>query len=238
VISLRSPWLALAVILPGLLAGCQKSDDHPPFAPACEINCAILPPISVGGGGAGAPSTGGDTDAGTGTLAGKVLLLDDESFASTTVYPERATVTADGANGTPVTAIWDGTTPYLLEGVQRVATSWIRIEPEQSARDPLLTYQAVATNRVTQADVGLVSAATLDRIFNAVSELRSPVSGQVILFFHDDGKRLCVADSVGAWLAAIAADLEAGTYEYDTESNEWSDEALLQSSLEGKDTYG
>jgi cell wall assembly regulator SMI1 len=62
--------------------------------------------------------------------------------------------------------------------------------------------------------------------------------GQVILFFHDDGKRLCVADSVGAWLAAIAADLEAGTYEYDTESNEWSDEALLQSSLEGKDTYG
>jgi len=172
------------VILPGLLAGCQKSDDHPPFAPACEINCAILPPISVGGGGAGAPSTGGDTDAGTGTLAGKVLLLDDESFASTTVYPERATVTADGANGTPVTAIWDGTTPYLLEGVQRVATSWIRIEPEQSARDPLLTYQAVATNRVTQADVGLVSAATLDRIFNAVSELRSPVSGQVILFFR------------------------------------------------------
>ncbi len=62
--------------------------------------------------------------------------------------------------------------------------------------------------------------------------------GQVILFFHDDGKRLCVADSVGAWLAAIAADLERGTYEYDTSSNEWSDEALLQSSLEGKDTYG
>jgi len=62
--------------------------------------------------------------------------------------------------------------------------------------------------------------------------------GQVILFFHDDGKRLCVADSVRAWLAAIAADLEAGTYEYDAESGEWSDEAFLQSSLEGKNTYG
>jgi cell wall assembly regulator SMI1 len=62
--------------------------------------------------------------------------------------------------------------------------------------------------------------------------------GQVILFFHDEGKRLRVADSVRAWLAAIAADLEAGTYEYDAESETWSDEALLQSSLEGKDTYG
>jgi cell wall assembly regulator SMI1 len=63
-------------------------------------------------------------------------------------------------------------------------------------------------------------------------------AGQVILFFHDDGKRLRVADSVRAWLAAIAADLEAGTYEYDAESGSWSDSALLQSSLEGKDTYG
>jgi cell wall assembly regulator SMI1 len=62
--------------------------------------------------------------------------------------------------------------------------------------------------------------------------------GQVILFFHDDGKRLCVADSVGAWLAAIAGDMEAGKYEYDADSQAWSDEALLQSSLEGKDTYG
>jgi cell wall assembly regulator SMI1 len=63
-------------------------------------------------------------------------------------------------------------------------------------------------------------------------------AGQVILFFHDDGKRLRVADSVGAWLAAIAADLEADKYDYDVESETWSDEALLQSSLEGQDTYG
>jgi cell wall assembly regulator SMI1 len=63
-------------------------------------------------------------------------------------------------------------------------------------------------------------------------------AGQVILFFHDDSTRLCIADSIRAWLAAIAADLEAGTYEYDAGSQTWSDSAFLQSSLEGQETYG
>ena len=62
--------------------------------------------------------------------------------------------------------------------------------------------------------------------------------GQVILFFHDEEKRLLVADSVRDWLSAIARDLEAGRYEYHDEAGTWSDEAFLQSSVEGKHTYG
>ena len=62
--------------------------------------------------------------------------------------------------------------------------------------------------------------------------------GQVILFFHDEEKRLLVADSVRDWLSAIARDLEAGRYEYQDEAGTWSDEAFLQSSVEGKHTYG
>jgi hypothetical protein len=112
------------------------------------------------------------------------LLLADESFVRTTVYPERATVTADGASGTPVTDDWDGATPYLLEDVARLPVNWVSVKPDKIGGEVLLTYQAVASNRVTEADLGLVSAATLDGIFNAVSTLRSPDSGQVILFFR------------------------------------------------------
>ena len=179
--------------LPGLLTACQKSDDHPPFAEPCSLNCAVVPPISVGGGGAGAPSTIPGSDAGPGTLTGEVVLLADESFVTVSPFTERATVTADGASGSPVSADWDGATPYLLEGVARVATNWVRIEPEHLGREPLLTYQAVATERVAEVNVGLVSSVTLDSIFNAVSRLRSPDSGQVILFFRSAGTGVPIA---------------------------------------------
>jgi cell wall assembly regulator SMI1 len=61
--------------------------------------------------------------------------------------------------------------------------------------------------------------------------------GQVILFFHDDEKRLLVAESVADWLSTIALDLERGVYAYDLEDS-FDGQAFLWSSLEGKDTYG
>jgi hypothetical protein len=108
---------------------------------------------------------------------------------------------------------------------------------------PHITFEAVEGHRPQALAVspkGGAVACTTDSGIALVDLDPAPAGklGQVILFFHDDGKRLCVADSVGAWLAAIAADLEAGSYEYDADSQSWSDEALLQSNLEGKDTYG
>jgi len=128
-------------------------------------------------------------DAGTGTLQGNVVSLADESFVRTSLYDARAAVTADGANGTPVTDIWEGAAaePFLLQGVASLATNWVSVKPDLVGGDPLPTYQAVQTNQVTKVDLGLVSGAMLDSIFSAVSTLRSPDSGQVILFFRSAG---------------------------------------------------
>ena len=49
------------------------------------------------------------------------------------------------------------------------------------------TYQAVRTNQVTNVDLAMVSGTVLDGIFNSISTLRSPDSGQVVLFFHSAG---------------------------------------------------
>ena len=172
--------------LAGLASACQKSDEHPPFAAACETNCSPLPGISVGTGRAGAGPTP-DSDAGTGTLEGQVLLLTDDSFVRAQLYTKGATVSADGASGSPVTASWNGADPYFLDGVSRVATNWVSVKPEQVGGDALLTYQAVRTNQVSNVDLALVSGSTLDSIFTAVSSLRSPSAGQVVLFFNSAG---------------------------------------------------
>jgi hypothetical protein len=187
----RSPQLALALALASLSFGCQKAEEHPPYAEACTKNCGVLPGISaspgqVSGGAAGIP----DSDAGTGTLQGHVLTLTDDSFVHAMPYTSAATVTADGASGSPVTGTWDGSDPtnlYSLEGVATVDTSWVSVIPTLVTGDAQPTYQAVQTNRVSNVDLALVSAATLDGIFNAVSSIRSPDSGQVVLFFHSAG---------------------------------------------------
>jgi cell wall assembly regulator SMI1 len=62
--------------------------------------------------------------------------------------------------------------------------------------------------------------------------------GQVILFFHDDGKRLRVATSFAAWLARIADDLEGGVYRWSAKNEAFNRHAFLASSLEGQRTYG
>ncbi len=131
-----------------------------------------------------------DADAGTGTLQGQVVLLTDDSFVHAALYGNHATVTADGASGSPVTASWDGVAadPFLLDGVARVATNWVSVKPDQVGGDPLPTYQAVRTNQVSTVNLSLVSVAALDRIFDAVSTPpRSPNFGQVVLFFGSAG---------------------------------------------------
>jgi len=183
-------------VLGGLLSACQKSDDHPPFAAGCEMNCPILPVISVVGGTAGGSSTNPDSDAGTGTLEGKVLLLGDGTFARGSLFTQGATVTADGANGAPVRAVWEGVDPFdpfVLNGIARVTTNWISVEPEVVGGDALPTYQALQTYQITSANLVVVSATVLDGIFNAVSTLRSPNSGQVVVFFRSAGTGAPVA---------------------------------------------
>jgi cell wall assembly regulator SMI1 len=60
-------------------------------------------------------------------------------------------------------------------------------------------------------------------------------AGQVIVFFHDSGQRLLVADSYEQWLTAVVADLERGLYRY--EDGSWNHHAFLRSSREGAGSY-
>jgi hypothetical protein len=183
----RSLLPALVLTLVGLLSGCQKSEEHPPYAAGCEKNCPLLPVVSVGIGSGSGGSSNPDSDAGTGTLQGDVLLLNDDSFVHATLYPTGATVTADGASGSPVTGTWDGADPFMLDGVAQVAANWVSVKPNLATGDALLTYQAVQTNQVSNVDLAMVSATTLDGIFTGVSSVRSPDSGQVVLFFRSAG---------------------------------------------------
>ena len=157
--------------LSALAAGCQKQDDHPPYAAPCEVDCK--------------PTT--ELDGGSGTLTGQVLQLTDQSFVKTALYSKTATVSADGSSAATVTGPWDGADPYTLDGVAAEPINWASVNPDEAQGDAMLTYQAVATNMVSVADLHLVSASTLDAVFNAVSAIRSPTFGQVVLFFHSRG---------------------------------------------------
>jgi len=188
---------------------CQTSDDHPPFAAGCEKNCPLLPPIAVGSS-AGGSSVNPDSDAGTGTLEGKVILLGDGSFAQGSLFKQAATITADGANGSPVKGVWQGVDPFdpfVLDGIARVTTNWVSVEPDTVGGDALPTYQALQTYQITSADLALVSATALDGVFNAVSTLRSPNSGQVIVFFRSAATGTPIA---GLHVSMTAA--QAGIY--------------------------
>ena len=145
-----------------------------------------------------------DSDAGTGTLQGNVLLLTDDSLVHATLYEDGATVTADGASGSPVKATWSAPDPFVLDGVARVATNWVSVKPDLVGGNALLTYQAVQTTQVTNVDLALISAATLDGIFTAVSTApRSPSFGQVVLFFRSAG--------TGAALSGLHVEMASAT---------------------------
>ncbi|HEX7452005.1 MAG TPA: hypothetical protein VF294_06960, partial [Polyangiaceae bacterium] len=67
--------------LSALAAGCQKQDDHPPYAAPCEVDCKPTAGISLGSS-SGTPTTTPttDLDGGSGSLTGQVLQLTDQSF--------------------------------------------------------------------------------------------------------------------------------------------------------------
>jgi hypothetical protein len=173
--------------LSALAAGCQKEDDHPAFAAGCQVNCKPVTGISIGTTPGTPITTPADLDGGSGSLTGQVLQLTDQSFVNTALYSKTATVAADGASGASVTGTWDGADPYTLDGVASEAINWVSVKPDQAQGDVLLTYQAVATKSVSMVDLNVVSATTLDAVFTAVSAIRSPAFGQVVLFFRSIG---------------------------------------------------
>lgn len=180
---------ALGLGLVAVVSACQKQDERAPFIPGCEVNCTPLPGISVGNGssGNGSGGAGSVSDAGPTSLTGQVLLLNDETFVRAALFTRAATVRADGASGSPVSAEWNGADSYDLQGVSRLSTNWLSVKPTAAGLEALETYQAVRTTDATQVNLVAVSGTVLDGIFNQLSSLRSPNFGQVVLFFTSQG---------------------------------------------------
>lgn len=64
--------------------------------------------------------------------------------------------------------------------------------------------------------------------------------GQIILFLHDDSPRYRIAESLRAWFARLADDLERGLYHIIEDADgyrHFNGHAFLWSSLEGQDYY-
>ncbi len=149
--------------------------------------CKPLLGVSLGSGITGTPTTGTNTDAGTGVLTGQVVLLSDQTFVSAALFTKTATVSADGVTGTAVTAAWDGVDTFELDGVAQEATNWINVKPDDIQGDALLTYQPVSTSSVSNANLAVISSTLLDGLFTSVTAQRSPSFAQVVLFFRNVG---------------------------------------------------
>lgn len=174
-----------------LLTGCQKQDEHAPFAAGCESDCKPTPGITIGSSGTAAGGAGGAaaSDAGftAGELSGQVLALTDDTFSQGTLFAQSATISADGASGAPVSGTWNGADPYALSGLAVSATNWVRVTPTNVQGDALPTIQAVQTNATDSADLFVIDAAAIDSVLIAVSAVRAPGLGQVVLFFRNAG---------------------------------------------------
>lgn len=215
-----APVWAAALALSALVAGCQKQDDHPPYAAGCQANCKPVTGISIGTS-TGTPITTPptDLDGGTGTLTGQVLQLTDESFVNNALFSKTASVSADGSTTATVTGTWDGADPYTLDGVASEAINWVSVTPDEAQGDAMVTYQAVSTATASMANLNVVSATTLDAVFTAVSAIRSPAFGQVVLFFHSNGTgaplpglRVTITTAqVAAYASSIGWTLDDGT---------------------------
>jgi hypothetical protein len=184
-------WLAFLAGNAAFVAGCQKQDERAPFAAGCETDCKPTPGITIGSSGTAAGGAGGATaaDGGfvAGELSGQVLALTDDTFSQGTLFALSATISADGANGAPVSATWNGVDPYTLSGLAVSATNWLRVVPTNVQGDALPTIQAVQTNATDSADLFVVDSAAIDSVFTAVSAVRAAGLGQVVLFFRNAG---------------------------------------------------
>jgi len=196
------------------LTGCQKQDDHPPFAAGCETDCKPPQIISVGSSSAGGtttPTADGGFDAGT--LTGSVDELNDATFSNAIAFTQAAIVSADGASGTAVTGNWDGMNPYQLTGVAAEATNWISVAPNAAQGDAIQTFQAVQTDATDSADLVVVNSAVLDGVLTAIASTRAPAFGQVVLFFRNAG--------TGATLSGIQATMTASEAPAYAEASGW-----------------
>lgn len=196
---MRASWLGLVV-----LVGCGQKLDHPDYAPACEGEGCVTPPVT----GSGSGNEGGASSGGTelATVTGNVVTYSDDFFDQGTVLTGAATVSAVGRNGARVSANYDGAS-FTLEGVAKRADNWFFVEPMGTGLLPTLTPVDTRESKTDTLGIGLAQNLTIDGIFSLMGTERSAERAQIVLH---------VVDSAGASVAGVKASLTAERIGYRT----------------------
>jgi hypothetical protein len=193
-------------------SACQEASDRPAGIDSCgaDAGCRPVSPI-FGGGGVRRDGGGGSSDAGQGVeLVGSVVSLADD-LRTGVPFTERASVVAEATKGGFVSGTYNGLDEFRLPGVLVSPMTWAGVEPSEARGLALPTLLALDTEASAEAVMALVSADTLDLIYQTVSlpVTRQPGYGQVIVFFvHDDAVR-----SPAAGISADITGAEAVLYD-------------------------
>jgi hypothetical protein len=192
-------WLYLAAVVALSAVGCQGDPEHPPVLNLCggdaQVGCGSPAPRSGAAPTDAGTQPGGDAGqvrggASAATLTGRVLVFADDQFSSASPFFGTVDVSANAAGGGRVRTGFDGAsdaaTGFTLENVAVSPTNFLAAEPV-GLTDVLTTIQPVATDSVTQIDVTMVPASSLDFINSVISNptLRAQDRGQALIFVRD-----------------------------------------------------
>lgn len=169
---------ASVVVLGALAFGCANDKGRPP-PPLCP-GCSLSPNLGAGqqmpdGGTQGEAGSDAGTSQGI-ELTGSVLVLNDDlNFSTGDFFTDSANIQTDGADGKPVTASWDGITPFAVENVKQAKPVWVLVTPPNGVADdavpafePVVTDKPDANNQVS-ANLALLHASTVEHIFDLAS---------------------------------------------------------------------
>jgi hypothetical protein len=160
------------------------------------MDCTVQPSLPFGW----SPSGGMGPDGGAGapgevTLTGQVAVYADETFdvERTALYGDQATIEADGP-AARVRATWDGASSFALGPLSPRTENWVAALPA-STRTVLPTLYPIDTTRSRHVLLPLVSASTLDLIFDVVTlpVARQSNRGHAVLFVKDVATRAPIA---------------------------------------------
>lgn len=207
----------------GALVACKADEERAPPIQSCspdEPGCVVIPPGGGGGGKGGGSGDGGvlpDGSAAT-SVSGSVIALTGDDFVTGTAYGDPATITAEGAAGSDISAKYDGQT-FSLSGVLVGLGVWFDATPNGQVFLP--TLQPVNTTIDQPVDLLIVQGSTFDLIYSVLSlpTQREIGRAHVMLRFVDatNGQPLAgvkvshqtdvvAYDAAGSW-----SDLETGT---------------------------
>jgi hypothetical protein len=244
--------LALSLVVVACEESEERPRAYLPDCPATDPRCVLdEPPASAGGGarpgaagGAGPISGssgeggagGGDSTAGhTGSedggapsevieIQGRVTQFVNAEFASTTAYSRNAVVEGEGLRDSTVSARWNGSQPFTLEGVRNQLPIWLSVRPEPETDREFRSLQLVGGE--SPVSLAIVRRELLEAVFGLLSRPAQALDdrAQAVLF---------LSDSAGRLLEDVVVELPAAELIAYARNGGWTDENGAGTSLGG-----